>query len=170
MSNPDEDPLSCFTTPFGVSLRIADSHIHAKGLFACEKIPAGTRIYEYEGEVISFEEAERREEENEETGSTYIFEVGDHFCLDGAVGGNPSKYINHSCNPNSRYRIIGTHVYIEALRDIQPGEEITYDYDFGWDLEHTPCQCGAPNCRGTINNPNPYPNGCAPDSQISASL
>ncbi len=88
---------------------------------------------------------------------TFLFSIDDEVVVDAAYRGNASRWINHSCNPNCDAVIDDGRIFIEAVRDIQPGEELVYDYNFILEERHTPamkrrypCHCGAPNCRGTI--------------------
>jgi SET domain-containing protein len=69
------------------------------------------------------------------------------------AGGNGTHYINHSCEPNAFMKITYGHILFIALRDIEPGEEITIDYESTLHSNKKRCICGAPSCRGTINNP-----------------
>ncbi|MFZ5534962.1 MAG: SET domain-containing protein [Patescibacteria group bacterium] len=130
---------------------VKDSHIHGLGVFATEDIPAGTRIFEYTGELISRDEENRREIENDKTGVTYIYQINDHESIDGAVGGNDSRFVNHSCDPNVEGIIKDRHIYYVALRDIKKDEELFIDYAFDKDSKREPCHCGAKNCRGVMN-------------------
>lgn len=111
-------------------------------------------VVEYTGEKISTEETERRERINDLNGTTYIFILDDDYCIDGAVGGNISKYINHSCDPNLEVEITDGRIYFLALRDIQKDEELSYDYAYDYEPGFLcPCHCGSPKCRRTINEP-----------------
>jgi len=130
---------------------VKDSHIHGLGVFATEVIPKGARIFEYTGELISREEENRREIENDKTGVTYIYQLNDDESIDGAHGGNDSRYVNHSCDPNVEGVIEGQHIYYEALRDIKSGEELFIDYAFDKDSKKEPCRCGSAKCRGVMN-------------------
>lgn len=139
-------------------IEIKNSGIHSNGAFALKPIVKGTKIIEYVGRKISKDEAEiiaekelNTHRENVEKGAVYIFEVNDEWDVDGNVDWNPAKYINHSCSPNSEVEIEDDRIWIVALRDINVGEEITYDY--GYDLENWedhPCKCGSENCIGYI--------------------
>ena len=133
--------------------RVSKSNINRKGLFADQNINENSIIIEYTGEKITNEEAEKREVVNDLTGSTYIFVYEDNtFCLDGAVGGNNSRFANHSCDPNMHLDFIDGHIYFVANRNIIKGEELTYDYAFDYDpLCLVKCSCNSKNCRGTIN-------------------
>ncbi len=81
--------------------------------------------------------------------------------IDGSRKGNDAKYINHSCEPNCEVLISRQRVFIHALRDIEPGEELFYDYWYMTDESYTmedlrriyPCKCGAKTCRGTLARP-----------------
>ena len=90
---------------------------------------------------------------------TFLFEIGDGtMCIDAAHGGSVAKWINHSCNPNCEaVEDEDERIFIEAVRAIRPGEELTYDYNFILEERHTPaqkklfpCWCGARKCRGTM--------------------
>jgi len=123
------------------------SPIHGCGGFARIEIPAGTRIIEYVGERIDKCESARRCELN----NSYIFTVDDSFDLDGNVGWNLARFVNHSCAPNCDAEWIDGQIWIVANRLIRAGEEITYDY--GYDLDDYasyPCHCGGPDCVGYI--------------------
>lgn len=130
---------------------VKDSHIHGLGVFATEDIPRGTRIFEYTGELISREEEDRRELENDKTGVTYIYQLNDRESIDGAYGGNDSRFVNHSCAPNVEGVIENKHIYYVALRDIKQNEELFIDYAFDKDSKPEPCHCGTIHCRGVMN-------------------
>jgi SET domain-containing protein len=129
------------------SIQIAPSPIHGRGGFAARFIPRGARIVEYAGEKISKAESLRRCQAQ----NWFIFGLDEEFDLDGNVEWNPARFLNHSCAPNGEALCEEGRVWIAALRDIPPGEEITFNY--GYDLtdykEH-PCRCGAPGCVGYI--------------------
>jgi hypothetical protein len=121
-------------------------------------IPAGTRIIEYTGERITNAEADRRyDDARMKRHHTYLFVLSRRTVVDGAIGGNESRLINHSCDPNCEAIIEGRHIWIDALRDIRRGEELAYDYRYEWaenytveDLAFYKCECGSRRCRGTI--------------------
>ena len=134
------------------------SSIQGRGAFARRKIRKGTRIIEYTGERVSHEEADRRyDDEHMKRHHTFLFTLDRKTCIDAAVNGNDARFINHSCDPNCEAVIDGAHIYIEALRTIQPDEELVYDYQYeresDADEELYPCRCGSPKCRGTILAP-----------------
>lgn len=139
---------------------IRESPIHGTGAFANRKIRKGERIVEYEGERISHEVSDERypdPEDTDEPHHTFLFEVDDDVVIDAAVNGNSARFINHSCDPNCEAVDEDGRIFIEALRSIEAGEELFYDYAFELDEKHTeklqklyPCHCGSANCRGTI--------------------
>ncbi|HLD98020.1 MAG TPA: SET domain-containing protein-lysine N-methyltransferase [Candidatus Nanoarchaeia archaeon] len=139
-------------------IEIRSSGIHSNGAFASKFIPSGTKIIEYVGRKITKQESEDIADKEMEShlndnskGAVYIFELNDEWDIDGNVDWNPAKYINHSCDPNAEIDIIDDKIWIIASRDINPGEEITYDY--AYDLENWedhPCRCGSANCVGYI--------------------
>ena len=139
------------------------SRIHGRGVYSTRTIPAGTRVIEYLGERISHAEAVARyEEKGQDDGHTFLFVVDDATCIDAGVGGNEARYINHSCDANCETVIEDSRVFIDAIRDIRPGEELAYDYQLTWESTDDPqelalyaCCCGAPQCRGTMLDPVP---------------
>ncbi len=133
------------------------SPIHGSGMIASRLIPAETQIIEYVGEKVTKTEADRRDaarvarRASGDDGCVYLFELNARYDLDGEVLWNTARYINHSCDPNCEPRIVRGRIWIVALRDIQPGEELTYDYGFDFDnwRDH-PCRCGTNACVGYI--------------------
>jgi len=124
------------------------SGIHGTGVYAAEPISNGRRIIEYTGERISKEEGTKRADAS--PFYTFIFILDDEWDVDGAVGGNDSRFINHSCEPNCEIIIEDGRIWIAALRDIEDGEELTYDYSFERDENPTQCKCNSQGCRGII--------------------
>ena len=123
---------------------IRGSEIHGYGAFARRKIPQGTRLVEYTGERITSEEVDRRSRRKR----LYIFSLGKRYALDGAVDGSGAEFINHSCDPNMEAHLVRGRIYLTSLRPIEPGEELTYDYNIEDDMEPGKCNCGAKKCRG----------------------
>jgi len=138
---------------------VRNSRIHGRGVYAGRRLKKGERIVEYKGEVISWREADRRPPSDpDDPNHTFFFALDDHRkVIDANVGGNAARWINHSCEPNCETTEDEGRVFIEALRDIRAGEELSYDYGLIIDERITPtlkkqyrCLCGAPDCRGTM--------------------
>lgn len=146
------------TTP---SYIVKESPIHGRGVFARRRIPAGSRIIEYTGEIISSDESTRRAEASGgPIGHTFFFSLADGNLIDGGSGGNDARFINHACEPNCEAYEEDGRVYIHALRDIEQDEELNYNYALVYEARHTPavkrafaCHCGAPSCSGVMLAP-----------------
>ena len=142
------------TPPF----KIRRSRIQGRGAFATRRIRKGERITEYTGERISNAEADRRyDDDRMRRHHTYLFTLTQRTVVDGGVGGNASRFINHSCDPNCDAVIEDGRIWIDAARTIPKGRELTYDYQYervsnddAADERKYPCHCGARECRGTI--------------------
>ncbi|KAI7897613.1 uncharacterized protein BX663DRAFT_481490 [Cokeromyces recurvatus] len=138
-------------------LRFARSPIHDWGLYAEEHIDMNDMVIEYVGEIIRQQVAEEREKKYERCGigSSYLFRVDDDTVIDATKCGNVARFINHCCAPNCSAKIITVDkqkkIVIYANRDIEPGEEITYDYKFPIEADKIPCLCGSKYCKGTLN-------------------
>src|SRR5262245_40286774 len=94
------------------------------GLFATAAIAKGAFIVEYSGPRITHAESLRREAR----GARYMFELDSRWTVDGSVRSNIARYANHSCRPNAESDIVKGKVILRAIRNIAPGDEITYDY------------------------------------------
>ncbi len=138
---------------------VRNSKIHGRGVFASKDIKRGEKIIEYVGKKITKKESEKIAKEtlerslsNSGLGAVYIFNLDRKYDLDGNVPNNPAKYINHSCNPNAESEQDSKdRIWISALRDIKKGEELTYNYGYGFEeYEDHPCKCGSPNCQGYV--------------------
>src|SRR6202165_5482433 len=112
---------------------VRSSHIHGRGVFALRYIRKGTRILEYTGERIDNDEADRLyDERKRKPPPPFLFTLDKSTVLDGAAntGGGDASFINHSCDPNCEAVITGKKIFIHALRGIEPGEELAYDYQY----------------------------------------
>ena len=114
------------------------------GVFATRPIKKRTRLVEYRGPILDLKSAAKAEQR----GNRYLYEVSKQRTIDGAPRYNIARYINHSCNPNAESMSWRGRVFIKTLRNIKPGEEITYDY--GTDylknvIGRSNCKCG--RCR-----------------------
>ncbi|HUN93566.1 MAG TPA: SET domain-containing protein-lysine N-methyltransferase [Burkholderiaceae bacterium] len=128
-------------------VRVAPSAIDGQGLFAAERIAARRKIGELGGRVIRIASAARRVAAAKRIA---LVELDERDALDASASHLPTRYINHSCDPNAYMRVIGVHVEFYALRAIGVGEEITVDYGPTHHEGRLGCRCGASNCRGSI--------------------
>src|SRR4030095_14071481 len=120
------------------SLAVTKSPLHGLGCFATVCFLEGNRIAEYAGEKISRQEAMRR---MKRPNGKRISELESEWYIDGSVDGNQTQFINPSCDPNADAVVIGGSLFIFALRELGPGEEITVDYLNSFELDQSLCQC-----------------------------
>jgi SET domain-containing protein len=155
-------PRKPATAARGRRIQVRRSGVHGKGVYALRPIAAGETIIEYTGEVIDWPEALRRHPHDpSDPHHTFYFSLDDgSHVIDAKFGGNASRWINHACEPNCQADEDEGRVFIRALRDIRPGEELFYDYGLVIDERHTrklkkeyACRCGSPRCRGTMLAP-----------------
>src|ERR1043166_1554605 len=92
------------------------------GVFATEPIKKGTFIVDYTGPLLTNKECD------EIPDNRYLFEVNARWTIDGSPRANVARYINHSCRGNADPVIRDRRIRIKAIRNIEPGDEITYDY------------------------------------------
>ena len=154
---------SATKTPAASSRRIQTrrSGVHGKGVYAVVDLAEGETLIEYVGEIISWDEALRRHPHDpSDPNHTFYFHIDEGHVIDAKVGGNSSRWINHSCKPNCEAEVDDGRVFIRAQRNIAAGEELFYDYGLVIDEPYTPklkaeypCWCGAKNCRGTLLAP-----------------
>ena len=144
------------------------SAIHGNGVFASAPIAKGERVIRYKGLLRTHAEVDRVYAEEADTGHTFLFTLNDEYVIDANHKGNKARWINHSCDPNCE-AVIEEHdgknrkkdkVFIEAIRAIKPGEELTYNYGITLDEPHTArlkkiwaCRCGSKKCTGTMLQP-----------------
>jgi len=139
-------------------IEVRHSSVHGYGVFALRRIRKGTTIVEYLGERVSHEEADTRYAGKETNDNhTFLFTVDEKIVIDAGVNGNEARYINHGCDPNCQSTTVSKRIFIEAIRTIQPGEELAYDYQIQRDADDShdvdeifACRCGAPSCRGSM--------------------
>lgn len=139
-------------------IAVRRSGVHGKGVFATSSIASGERLIEYKGECISWKEALRRHPHDpEQPNHTFYFALDDGTVIDGKVNGNSARWINHSCAPNCEAQEVNGRVFIHAIRNIKPDEELFYDYGLEIDARLTKklkkeyaCRCGSKKCRGTM--------------------
>ena len=144
--------------PSSRSVSVRRSPVHGKGVFALRALDAGEIICEYKGRRIAWDEAIRRPPRDpSQPNHTFYFDLGNGQVIDGAMGGNSARWINHSCAPNCEAEDHNGRIYIRAISDIAAGEELGLDYALIVEERHTPrllreylCHCGASTCRGTM--------------------
>lgn len=113
------------------------------GLFATKPIKKGTRIIRYFGPLLDC-----NKEADDAIENKYLFQLTNRWTIDGSVRANVARYINHACRPNaeSDVRPRKRKVYIRAIKNIEPGEEINYDYGTDYFKEYLKpigCLCAA---------------------------
>ncbi|MBK9442462.1 MAG: SET domain-containing protein-lysine N-methyltransferase [Comamonadaceae bacterium] len=144
-------------------IQVRRSGIHGKGVFAMQAIDAGDTIIEYVGEIITWEQAQARHPHDpNDPNHTFYFHIDATRVIDALVGGNSSRWINHSCDGNCEASEQDGRIFIKALRGIAAGDELHYDYGLIIDERYTaklkaqyPCWCGTATCRGTLLAPKP---------------
>lgn len=145
MSSGDHEAPVHYCNPN--TLLIKQSGIHGSGCYSLAPIPEGAYVVQYTGPVLTKEQADELYSERPDT---YLFCLGEgESVIDGE---NVAAFINHSCDPNCETDEVDGKVWVIALRDITPGEELTYDYNLydGDDDDEAPCNCGARDCRKTM--------------------
>ena len=114
-----------------------------RGVFAAVAIASGTEILNYVGPPLRYAQT---------TPQTLALQIGPDLYI--GESGQPDDFVNHSCDPNAGLRIDGSDVCLIAIRDIEPGEQITFDYSTTMDEDdfEFDCLCGSPRCRGRIRD------------------
>jgi SET domain-containing protein len=128
-------------------LIIRSSSIHAAGCYTVRAIKKGKRVCEYDGPRFAKDEADERYKDRD---ITYLFSCGDDnkTVIDGF---GIAMFINHSCDPNCESENVDGRIFVVAIRNIEAGEELTYEYNlYDSEDEHQHCYCGAKKCRGTM--------------------
>lgn len=147
-------PRRTKTDESSILLEIRTSRIHGRGVYCKRPIRKGTRIIEYTGKRMSWEEAPN----DPNNPHTFNFGLDDGQVINPEIGGNEARWINHSCDPNCEaIEDEDDRVFIYALRKLSAGEELFYDYALELDepptkeleKEHA-CHCGSRKCRGTM--------------------
>ena len=129
-------------TPSNKPYRVGRSRT-GLGLFATKPIKKGARIVRYFGPLL-----DSRKEKDDAIENKYLFELTNRWTIDGSVRKNIARYINHACRPNaeSDVRPRKRKVVIRAIKNIEPGDEINYDYGtdyFKAYIKPIGCKCAA---------------------------
>jgi len=158
---PVSSPSRTARSASGKRIQVRRSGVHGKGVFALQDLAEGETVIEYVGEIISWDEAQdRHPHDPNDPNHTFYFHVNEDRVIDALHGGNSSRWINHSCDPNCEADEENDRIFIKAIRNILAGEELSYDYGLIIDEPYTkklkaeyPCWCGSANCRGTLLSP-----------------
>ncbi len=152
------------------------SAIHGNGVFAVAPIAKGERIVEYTGTRRSHADVDAGDSGDAASGHTFFFTLNDEYVIDGNFKGGVARWINHSCEPNCEAQLVVhdgddrtlDRIFIEAISDIEPGDELVYNYGITLAEAHTPkmkriwaCFCGADTCTGTLLQPKSKPRSSA---------
>lgn len=131
--------------------KVKKSNIDNRGLYAAKNIKAGTIVIHYKGKLITKKETEKNPKYDNDK-AIYLFNLNNRYDMDGDFSYNTARLINHSCSPNCEVDGKGLKLWIYALKDIKKGEELSYDYGFGYDENYKDfiCKCRAKNCCGYI--------------------
>src|SRR6201747_2456092 len=114
------------------------------GLFATKPIRKGAKIVRYFGPLL-----DSRNRKHDDIGNKYLFELNGRWTIDGSVRKNVARYINHACRPNAESDVSARKrkVVIRAIKNIEPGEEINYDYGTDYFKEYLkPIGCKCHSC------------------------
>lgn len=144
--------------PAGRRLQVRKSGIHGKGVYVIRPVREGDMVIEYKGKIITWKRAQRNHPHDpNQPNHTFYFHLDDGHVIDAKNGGNFARWINHSCDPNLEANQEGYRVFLIALRDIEIGEELSYDYSLMIEGRKTQklkkeyaCLCGVSACRGTM--------------------
>ena len=160
-ASPQPAPAAAAAPVRGRRLQVRKSGVHGKGVFVVQPIRKAETFIEYTGEVIPWPEALRRHPHDpSQPDHTFYFHLDGDQVIDGLVGGNASRWINHACAPNCEAEEGDGRVWLKALRNLKVGEELFFDYGLVIDERYTAalkkrfeCRCGAKACRGTMLAP-----------------
>ena len=131
--------------------KVIKSKISNQGLVATKDIKKDIKVIEYKGRLISKKETELNDKFDNDK-HIYLFNINKKYDLDGDYKYNTARLINHSCDPNCEVTGKGTKLWISSIKEIKKGDELSYDYGFGYDsnFKDFPCKCRASNCCGYI--------------------
>jgi SET domain-containing protein len=145
----------------GSRIEVRASGVHGKGVYATQSIRKGARIIEYTGKHLPWKKAMNLPARDaDDPYHTFFFYLENGDVIDAAIGGNESRWINHSCDPNCETIEEDDRIFVEALRSLKPGDELFYDYKIMPAERRTKklaeefaCSCGSAKCRGTMLEP-----------------
>jgi SET domain-containing protein len=114
------------------------------GLFATQPIKKGSKIIRYFGPMLDCNKKKDDAVENK-----YLFQITKRWTVDGSVRKNIARYINHGCKPNAESDVNTRKlkITIRAIKNIEPGQEINYDYGSEYFKEYLkPIGCKCDSC------------------------
>ncbi len=160
---PSRKALRSPRFPRNPLLLVRRSGIHGTGVYALRKIRRGQRVIEYKGALIPARQAKNLQPHDpDHPYHTFYYLLDNGDVIDASRGGNASRWINHSCDPNCTTVEEDHRIFIEAACTIYPGEELSYDYSLEPGERRTKalekayvCFCGAPTCRASMLEPKP---------------
>ena len=127
------------------------SNIDKRGLYAAKNIKSGTRIIQYIGKIITKKQTNNNNKFDNEK-DIYLFNLNNKYDLDGDFKWNTARLINHSCDPNCEVEGKGLEIWVTSIKNINKGDELSYDYGFSYDKDYKqfPCKCKSKKCCGYI--------------------
>lgn len=142
-------------------VEVRASGVHGKGVYATMPLRKGSRVIEYAGRHLPWKDAmELPAHRPEDPYHTFFFSLENGDVIDAGTGGNESRWINHSCEPNCETIEQDDRIFVYALRALRSGEELFYDYKIVPAERRTKklarefaCHCGTEKCRGTMLEP-----------------
>ncbi len=148
---PAASPARRIANPQKFTVTIGPSAIDGQGAFAGEAIPARAKIGEMRGEFVDNATARQRVREAlKASGRVFMVAISDKRSVDATHSTDPLRFANHACAPNMVLKVQQGRVAFYALRDIDPGEELTVRYGTTHHAGRLSCRCGAPQCQGAI--------------------
>jgi hypothetical protein len=124
-------------------LGIGEAGKKGKGVFALRRVEPGELVLDYAGEEKWIKDIQPELWQ-------YCFQV-DYDTYVVPERDSPGWFMNHSCEPNC---VIKGRTRVVALRRIEPGDEVTFDYstNVGWDGFSMECKCGSRTCRKVVRS------------------
>jgi SET domain-containing protein len=142
-------------------IEVRPSGVHGRGVYATAAIRKGARIIEYTGKRLPWKKAmDLPARDADDPYHTFFFSLENGDVIDAAIGGNESRWINHSCDPNCETFEEDDRIFVYTLRSLKAGDELLYDYKIMPAGRRTrklakefACHCGTAKCRGTMLEP-----------------